>query len=71
MVLEIHMKLCVTEQDFPEKNFCPKNWGNGPKMGSCVINGIMCHNPDTWHNFSQVKLTSEESRQRRNCKTKY
>ena len=34
MVLEIHMKLCVTEPDFPEKFFfCPKNWENGPKMG--------------------------------------
>ena len=32
---------------------------------------IVCHNPGTWHNCSQVKLTSEESRQRTNCKTKY
>ena len=32
---------------------------------------IMCHNPGTWHNCSQVKLTSEESCQRTNCKTKY
>ena len=34
MVLENHMKLCVTGQDFLEKIFCyPKNWKNGPKMG--------------------------------------
>ena len=33
MVLEIHMNLCVTEPDFPEKFFFyPKNWENGPKM---------------------------------------
>ena len=31
----------------------------------------MCHNPGTWHNSSQVKLTSEESCQRTNCKAKY
>ena len=34
MVLETHIKLCVTEPDFPEeKKFCPQNWENGPKMG--------------------------------------
>ena len=33
MVLETHMKFCVTEPDFPEKNFLPQNWENGPKMG--------------------------------------
>ena len=33
MVLETHMKLCVTEPDFPGKFFCPKNWENGPKVG--------------------------------------
>ena len=28
------MKLCVTEPDFlNEKNFCPKNEENGPKIG--------------------------------------
>ena len=32
-MLECHVKLCVTEQDFSEKNFLPKNWENGPKMG--------------------------------------
>ena len=59
MVLETHMKLCVTEPDFLGKFldfsgfcegasnhyevvhdnaiflknfFCPKNWGNGPKI---------------------------------------
>ena len=31
----------------------------------------MCHNPGTWHNCPQVKLTSEESCQRTNCKTNY
>ena len=31
----------------------------------------MCHNPGTCHNCSQVKLTSEKSCQRTNCKTKY
>ena len=33
MVLETHMKLCVTEPDFPEKCFFPKKWENGPKVG--------------------------------------
>ena len=28
MVLESHMKLCVTEPDFPEKNFLAKNLEN-------------------------------------------
>ena len=32
MVLETRMKLCMTEPDFPEKYFCPKNYENGPKM---------------------------------------
>ena len=32
MVLETHMKLCVTELDFSEKDFCPQNWENRPKM---------------------------------------
>ena len=27
------MKLCAIEQDFPEKNFLPKNWENS-KNGS-------------------------------------
>ena len=31
----------------------------------------MCHNPGTWHNFHQVKLTNEESCLRTNCKRKY
>ena len=31
----------------------------------------MCHNPGTWHNSSQVKLTTEESCQSTNCKAKY
>ena len=37
MMLESHMKLCVTEPDFPEKNFLPPKIGkmdkNGPKTG--------------------------------------
>ena len=33
MVLEIHVKLCVTEPDFPKIIFCPQNWENRPKMG--------------------------------------
>ena len=32
MMLETHMKLCVTEPHFPEIFFCPKIWENGPKM---------------------------------------
>ena len=36
-MLETHMKLCVTERDFPEKLFLPKKLGkwvkNGPKTG--------------------------------------
>ena len=33
-VLEYHVKLRVTELDFPEElSFAPKNWVNGPKMG--------------------------------------
>ena len=32
MVLENHMKLCVTDPDFPEKKFCPQNWENETKM---------------------------------------
>ena len=32
MVVETHMKLCVTEPDFTGNFFCPKNWENGPKM---------------------------------------
>ena len=31
MALETHMKLCVTELNFPEKLFCLENWENGPK----------------------------------------
>ena len=33
MVVETYMKLCMTEPDFPEKNFVPKIGENGPKMG--------------------------------------
>ena len=33
-MLEIHMKLCMTEPHFLEKNFAtPPNRENGPKMG--------------------------------------
>ena len=29
----------------------------------------MCHNPDTWHNCSQVKLTSEDTIQIKKSKS--
>ena len=31
-MLETHMKLCVTEPGFLEKNFCSQNRENGQKM---------------------------------------
>ena len=34
MLLETHMKLCMTELNFPEKKF-GKQTKNGPKMGFC------------------------------------
>ena len=33
MVLESHLKLCMTELDFLGNFFCPQNLENGPKMG--------------------------------------
>ena len=33
MVLEIHMKLCVTEPDFPEKFVLSPKLGKGTKKG--------------------------------------
>ena len=33
MVLETHMKLCMTEADFVKKKFSQKIWENGPKIG--------------------------------------
>ena len=33
MVLESHVKLGMTELDFPGRFFCPQNWENGPKLG--------------------------------------
>ena len=33
MLLETHMKLCITEPDFRGNFFCPKNGENGPKTG--------------------------------------
>ena len=33
MVLETHIKLCVTETDFLRKRFCPINLENTPKIG--------------------------------------
>ena len=33
MVLETHMKLCVTEPDLPENFLGPQNWKYEPKMG--------------------------------------
>ena len=32
-MLETHMKLFVTEPDFPGKFFLPQKWENGPKIG--------------------------------------
>ena len=43
---------------------------NSSLVSKCTLR-IMCHNPGTWHDFSQVKLTSEESCQWANYKTKY
>ena len=31
MLLETHMKLLVTELDFPGKSFLPQKWGKGAK----------------------------------------
>ena len=33
MMLETHMKLCVTESDSPEKNFLPQKLGKWAKNG--------------------------------------
>ena len=33
MMLETHMKLCMTEPDFVEKFICPQISKNGPKTG--------------------------------------
>ena len=43
MVLETHMKLCVTELDFPGKFFLPQNWKNGPKTGLFELIGKFSH----------------------------
>ena len=32
MVLKSHVKLRMTEPDFPGKFFCPQNYENGSKM---------------------------------------
>ena len=46
-VLEIHMKLCVTEPDFPEKSFLLRKLGkwtkNGPKTGFFEFIEKFCH----------------------------
>ena len=46
-VLEIYMKLCVTEADFPEKNFLLRKLGkwtkNGPKTGFFEFIEKFCH----------------------------
>ena len=46
MVLETHMKLCVTEPDFPG-NFVSQKWGkwakNGPKTGFFEFIGKLSH----------------------------
>ena len=38
MVLETNMKLCVTESDFLEEFFLPKDWENGPKTCFFLVN---------------------------------
>ena len=43
MVLETHMKLCMTELDFPGKFFCPKNGENGPKTEFFEFIGKFSH----------------------------
>ena len=43
MVLETHMKLCVTEPDFPGKCFCPRNGENGPETGFFEFIGKLSH----------------------------
>ena len=43
MVLETHMKLCVTDPGFPEKKFCPQNWENGTKTGFFGFIEKICH----------------------------
>ena len=37
-MLGTHMKLCMTEPDFPEKYFLPPKLGNGTKMGQDSLN---------------------------------
>ena len=47
MMLETHMKFCVTEPDFLEKIFLPKTLGkwvkNGPKTGFFEYIEKFCH----------------------------
>ena len=47
MLLETHMKLCVTELDFPGKSFLPQKWGkwakNGPETGFFEFTGKLSH----------------------------
>ena len=47
MVLETHMKLCMTEPNFAGKFFLPKKWGkwakNGPKTGFLEFIGKLSH----------------------------
>ena len=43
MVLETHMKLCMTEPDFPGKFFFPKHWKNGSKTGLFEFIGRLSH----------------------------
>ena len=39
IVLQSHVKLCVTGLVSPRKFFFPKNWENGPKTGSFQLIG--------------------------------
>ena len=36
-MLETHFKLCVTEPDFPEKNFLPKNLEDDRKWAKNMV----------------------------------
>ena len=42
-MLETHMKLCVTEPDFPEKVFLPQKLGKWSKIGFFEYIDKFCH----------------------------
>ena len=47
MLLETHMKLCMTDPDFPGNIFLPQKWGkwtkSGPKTGFFEFIGKLSH----------------------------